>query len=232
MCQLVGDRRVRAAQLAAEIDRQIQALPIRNAPSIDRLRTAISKRLREESGEFVLGVAEILAQTHGYRSGISYELVKHHVEASGMLNEEALLRLGSGIGGWGATDSFARHLAGPAWLRRQVDDSVIRGWARSSDHWWRRAALVSTVALNAKVDGGVGDTRRTLAVCGMLVEDREDMVVKALSWALRELVPRDPEAVRAFLEEHMAVLASRVKREVRSKLETGRKNPRRSKQKT
>jgi 3-methyladenine DNA glycosylase AlkD len=52
------------------------------------------------------------------------------------------------------------------------------------------------------------------------------MVVKACSWALRELAARDPDAVRAFLTEQEAVLAPRVLREVRNKLEKGRKNPR------
>ena len=60
----------------------------------------------------------------------------------------------------------------------------------------------------------------------MLVPDYDDMVVKGLSWALRELVPWDREAVARFLEEHDGVLAARVKREVRNKLETGLKNPR------
>jgi len=49
------------------------------------------------------------------------------------------------------------------------------------------------------------------------------MVVKGLSWSLRELVVWDPEAVRGFLDAHREVLAPRVTREVRSKLETGRK---------
>jgi 3-methyladenine DNA glycosylase AlkD len=50
------------------------------------------------------------------------------------------------------------------------------------------------------------------------------MVVKALSWALRELVVWDPEAVRRFLDDHEG-LSARVRREVRSKLETGHKRP-------
>ena len=51
------------------------------------------------------------------------------------------------------------------------------------------------------------------------------MVVKAMSWALRELAKRDPTAVRRFLAEHETALAARVSREVRNKLETGLKNP-------
>jgi 3-methyladenine DNA glycosylase AlkD len=52
------------------------------------------------------------------------------------------------------------------------------------------------------------------------------MVVRAMSWALRELVVHDPEAVRGFLAENDDLLAARVKREVTNKLETGLKNPR------
>jgi len=62
-----------------------------------------------------------------------------------------------------------------------------------------------------------------------LAADYDDMVVKALSWALRELVPHDPHAVQAFLDEHAKVLAAQVKREVGNKLRTGLKNPKRRK---
>jgi 3-methyladenine DNA glycosylase AlkD len=60
----------------------------------------------------------------------------------------------------------------------------------------------------------------------MLVDDHEDMIVKAMSWALRELVVHDPDAVWAFLREHDDRLGARAKREVRNKLTTGLKNPR------
>ena len=110
---------------------------------------------------------------------------------------------------------------------RLLGDGVILKWARSQDKWWRRAALVSTVALNVRSRGGKGDVPRTLKVCWLLVDDHEDMVEKALSWALRELVVHDAGAVRDFIAEHQAWLGSRVKREVGNKLSTGLKSPRR-----
>jgi 3-methyladenine DNA glycosylase AlkD len=58
-----------------------------------------------------------------------------------------------------------------------------------------------------------------------VVDDRDDMVVKALSWALRELSKRDPAAVAAFISENQTRLAPRVLREVGNKLKTGLKNP-------
>ncbi|UCG92448.1 MAG: DNA alkylation repair protein, partial [candidate division WOR-3 bacterium] len=65
----------------------------------------------------------------------------------------------------------------------------------------------------------------TLAVCRLLVDDHDDTVAKALSWALRELVVHDPRSVRMFLEKYDKNLAARVKHEVRNKLKTGLKNP-------
>jgi hypothetical protein len=56
------------------------------------------------------------------------------------------------------------------------------------------------------------------------VADRDETVVKALSWALCELVVWDPDAVRRFLEARDDVLASPIMRELRTRLETGRKN--------
>ncbi len=100
--------------------------------------------------------------------------------------------------------------------------------AHSPDRWWRRAALVSTVPLNLKARGGHGDTARTLLICRLLIADRDDMVVKAMSWALRELSRHDPQVVRVFLAEYEGRFAARVVREVQHKLTTGLKNPRRT----
>ena len=80
--------------------------------------------------------------------------------------------------------------------------------------------------LNAKSQGGIGDASRTLAVCQMLLEDRDDMVVKAMSWALRALTVREPRVVSDFVDAREEVLAARVVREVRNKLRTGRKSGR------
>jgi 3-methyladenine DNA glycosylase AlkD len=61
-------------------------------------------------------------------------------------------------------------------------------------------------------------------VAEALVDDREDMIIKAMSWALRTLVPWDRDAVEGFLAKYEDRLAARVKREVRTKLRTGKKN--------
>jgi len=211
--------------LAAAIVVAVRALPVANTPAVRRVRAGYSRYLREADGAYVLDVAHELKDRYDAR-WMAYELIAAHPGAFRSLGAAELEELGWGMDSWGAVDSFARTLSGPAWREGLVDDDVIHRWARSDDRWWRRAALVSTVAFNVRSLGGQGDVPRTLAVCRLLAADGDDMVVKALSWALRQLVPHDAEAVQAFLAEHEEVLAARVKREVRNKLQMGLKNPR------
>jgi 3-methyladenine DNA glycosylase AlkD len=203
---------------------ECEALPVRNTTSLRLIRRKYSRMLQGAEDDLVLQIARELRQTGRYR-WFGYELVKAHPAAFKRLGTAQLEDLGQGMDSWWTVDAFARTLSGPAWLTQQISDELILKWARSPDRWWRRAALVSTVALNVRSQGGQGDVLRTLKVCRVLVNDPDDMVVKALSWALRELVVHDPQAVRAFLDEYEGVLAGRVKHEVRNKLETGLKYP-------
>jgi 3-methyladenine DNA glycosylase AlkD len=207
--------------LATEIDRRIRTLPTQTIQPIRAVRRAYSKRLRAAPAEVVATLAVALVDRQRW---VAYELLYHHPGGLASLGVEDLERLGRGMQDWGSVDAFGCYISGPAWQQGKLPDAVIHRWAASPDRWWRRAALVSTVPLNLRSRGGTGDTKRTLDICQRLVADRDDMVVKALSWALRQLVVWDPEAVRRFLEAHDEGLAPRVRREVRNKLDTGLKN--------
>jgi len=222
----VMDNSARVRETAAEIQSQLQALPIGNTPSVRAVMRAFSRGLRSEDGHFVMQIGKALRREHGYWS-VAYELIAAHRGAFRLLGEMELEELGQGLDSWWSVDGFARTLSGPAWREGLVGDGLILRWARRSDKWWRRAALVSTVALNVRSRGGKGDVPRTLTICGLLVDDHEDMVEKALSWALRELVVHDAQAITDFVDKYEAMLGSRVKREVRNKLRTGLKSPRR-----
>ena len=150
-----------AGEIAAQIDAAIRALPLRNTPSVRPIRREVSRELRQASAEFVLDVARELLEHTNHR-WIAYELVRAHRAAFRRIGEAELEEFGEGINSWSSVDAFARTLAGPAWLNGQVPDELIHRWARSEDRWWRRAALVSTVALNVRSQGGKGDVPRTL----------------------------------------------------------------------
>ncbi len=220
------------SEVAARIEADVAALPQRTTATVRKVRREHSRVMKTEDAAFILEVARALL-ARDRRSGrgglrwVAYEIIRNHKPAFESLDDALLEELGQGMHSWDTVDDFSRTLSGPAWLHGMASDALIRDWATSDDLWWRRAALVSTVGLNMRTYGGAGDTPRTLEICEMLAADREDMVQKALSWALRELVWHDAEAVQSFLDIHEDHLAARVKREVRAKITTGLKNPRR-----
>lgn len=183
------------------------------------------KTLKEESAADMIALANaIIDQNTLEGRQAAYEILMGHKGAREALDASIVRHLGRGIDNWASVDGFCCHVAGRVWREGGLSDAEIAKWARSKDRWWRRAALVATVPLNTKSKGGKGDVRRTLAVCEMLVADHDDMVAKAMSWALRELVPWDQKALRAFMKTHETALAKRVLREVSNKLRTGRKS--------
>lgn len=212
--------------IESEISARVAALTRYDTASIRNLRREFSRQLANTAPELVIELALDLTHSGNVPRFVAYELIQHHPAAMKSLKAKALEDLATGNNSWEQVDAFACYLAGPAWRERQVSDALICRWARSKDRWRRRTALACTVALNNKTRGGRGDTLRTLMICEMFTADRDDMVVKALSWALRELSKRAAGPVRKFLQEHEGALAPRVVREVNSKLQTGLKNPR------
>ena len=182
----------------------------------------LAAELADTDAESVLLLCAALTQRGSWPRSVAFELAARHRSASAMLNYRWLERLGATLDGWASVDHFARLLSGPAWQRGQISDARVMRWARSSEIWRRRTAIVSTIALNER-QLGRGDAARTLAVCDLFVDAREDLIVKALSWALRELGIRDERPVREWLARYESRLAPRVLREVRTKLDTGSK---------
>ena len=204
-------------------------------PQLRKIARREANELKSASGKEVLELCNLLIEhggsgrvrrrEHGpaYETRmVAFDLVSMHRPAFALLNWRELERLGRTLDGWASVDHFARRLSGPAWQRGQITDARVRRWATSSDFWWRRAGLVSTIALNER-HLGKGDAARTLAICEFFVDDRADLHVKALSWALRELAIRDPDAVIEYIINREDRLAPRVLREVRNKIETGHK---------
>ena len=182
------------------------------------VRRRSSREWRALPAAFLLAAASAVARRRGYR-WIAYELIRGNARAFSVLDDARIAALAVGLDSWESVDAFSRTLSGPAWAHGLVSDGLIETWTRSDDRWLRRTALVSTIELGADP--------RVLPVCDALAADRDDMVVKGLSWALRRLAKHDAGAVRAFLAEREGVLAARVQREVGNKLATGLKNPNR-----
>ena len=189
----------------------------------------VSKELKSDTKTFSsrdkIKLAIQLADTGIFECQLmAFEYLGKDKKAKAELTEKDLDALGKNLDNWGSVDSFSVFLSGYAWREGIISTEKIKSYWQSDDFWIRRIALVSTVALNLKSQGGTGDVPRTLEICELAVDDHHDMINKALSWALREVSKRDKKPVEAFIQKYENRLSKRVLREVKHKLEKGTKN--------
>lgn len=212
--QLVFDPELYAASIAKHLD----LLPTgTRTQDVRNVRKYYSREYKLAQPEDIVQLGERLLFDEGYRF-FAYELIYYHPGALDLLSPERAIRLGQGINEWSSADIYAHYIAGPAWKKGILTDDHLNQWIASNDIWWRRAAVVSTIYLGC-------DVERMLRYTEKLIDDPEDLIIKALSWVLRSATACDQEAVIQFLTQNEARLAARIKREVRNKLKTGLKNP-------
>jgi 3-methyladenine DNA glycosylase AlkD len=69
--------------------------------------------------------------------------------------------------------------------------------AKSKSLWQRRVSIILTFALIR-----AGDLEPTITISELLLEDKEDLIHKAVGWMLRELGKKDVMLLRSFLANH------------------------------
>jgi 3-methyladenine DNA glycosylase AlkD len=208
---------------AAEIRAEVAALPRRDTPHMRALRKDWSARLKGTDAGEVIATAQAYERAAPQEGKwVAYELIRHHKGAFAATTEAEVEDFAGRLASWYATDAFGTILSGPLWAKGRLPDAMFDAWSRSESRWLRRSALVAAVGLNATGP----DPARTFPLCLRLAADRDDMVEKAVSWALRWLAQKNRSAVVAFMDEHGGQFCARVRREVRNKLTTGLKSGR------
>lgn len=124
---------------------------------------------------------------------------------------------------WEVTDNLGQRILGP-WMLSAPESRVAHLYdlIQDEDVWSRRLALVTTTWLN-RGRKHLSFPDLTLELVDCVKGERHPMITKAVSWALRELIKKHPDVVAQYLDANTETLAPHVVREVRSKLETGRK---------
>jgi 3-methyladenine DNA glycosylase AlkD len=103
------------------------------------------------------------------------------------------------INNWDLVDSTAGHIVG-AHLRDR-DRSILRKLCRSESLWERRIAVISTSYFIRR-----GDFGDTLTLAGLLLDDGEDLIHKAVGWMLREVGKRDRRVLEGWLRERYGTM--------------------------
>ncbi len=155
---------------------------------------------------------------------LAFEYIGNDKCIASKLNENDIDKLEINLDNWLSVDYFGVLIVGNSWRNQNITFEKVKSYLDSKDFWIRRIAIVATVSLNQKARGGTGDATQTLEICKLVVSDHEDMIIKALSWALRELAKVEKQAVIEFIENYKDKLHKKVLREVLNKIELGTKN--------
>lgn len=123
------------------------------------------------------------------------------------------------VNNWDLVDVTAPTL-GEYLLELQDPMALLNKLAKSKSLWERRASVVFTFAFLR-----AGDLEPTYQMAERHLEDRHDLMHKAVGWLLREMGKRDPALLRAFLREHCTEMPRTALRYSIEKFsETERKN--------
>ncbi len=104
------------------------------------------------------------------------------------------------INNWDLVDTSARDIFGGYLFEK--DEKPFYKLAKSKLLWDRRIAMIGTFYSICK-----GRSELALAIAELLLNDKEDLMHKAVGWMLREVGKRASEvALRRFLDEHAATM--------------------------
>ncbi len=99
------------------------------------------------------------------------------------------------INNWDLVDSSAHHIVGN--YLEDKDRKILYKLSKSSRLWERRIAIMATFYFIKK-----NQFDDALAISELLIDDKEDLIHKAVGWMLREIGNRDLAIEKAFLEIH------------------------------
>jgi len=104
------------------------------------------------------------------------------------------------VNNWDLVDASSEFILGPWLLER--DRRMLVELAASDSLWERRVAVLATFEFIKH-----GDASTTLELAEQLLDDREDLMQKAVGWMLREVGKRvSREALTGFLDAHAAAM--------------------------
>lgn len=175
----------------------VRGLGVRT-PDVRRLATRAAAEYRRLKLPFddVHAIAERL-----WREGVLEErvlavfIVAKFIRRIGPDDWSRVERWAASLSNWAETDGLSVYVVGPLLERYPELIPQLTSWTDSAVRCQRRAAAVALVPLARR--GLQHDA--AYAVCERLAEDRDDLVVKAVGWLLKEVARTAPQAVADYL---------------------------------
>jgi len=105
------------------------------------------------------------------------------------------------INNWDLVDSSAPYIIGDYLYNNPDERSILFDFVHSENLWVRRISIVSTFTLIKN-----NQFNETLQIAKILLNDKHDLIHKAVGWMLREVYKRDKDLIRTFLKQNYSQL--------------------------
>jgi 3-methyladenine DNA glycosylase AlkD len=105
------------------------------------------------------------------------------------------------VNNWDLVDTSAAPIVGAYLFETKVDRKILYELVGSATLWDRRIAVVATHYFIRQ-----HEFDDTLRLAHHLLDDREDLMHKAVGWMLREVGKRDVRPLKTFLNQHRHVM--------------------------
>jgi len=122
------------------------------------------------------------------------------------------------INNWDLVDLSAHYILGRAIADGIQPMSILDQLTNSSILWERRIAIISTMYFISQ-----GDINPSLKMAKKLLTDKEDLIHKAVGWALREAWKKYPQKVEQFLIHNYSQLPRTTLRYAIERMEEGKR---------
>ena len=163
----------------------------------EEIKTVVKKY----QGFSLLNLKKLLAsKIHEERTAaviiLNYQFQKADIKGKNKIYKFYLNNL-SGINSWDLVDNSAHRIIGVYLSFSGISREILYKLARSGGLWKRRIAIMATYQFIRE-----RQFEETLKLAKILLNDKEDLIHKAVGWMLREVGNRDLATEESFLKKY------------------------------
>ena len=150
--------------------------------SIDEIQELLDSKIHEKR---MIGLFILIKKYTKADDNLKKEIFEFYLKNAGKNN----------INNWDLVDLSAPNIVGNYLIDK--DRGILYKLAKSENLWEKRIAILSTAVFIRQ-----NEFNDTIKISEILMNDKHDLIHKAVGWMLREVGKRDKKILEGFLKKH------------------------------